>query len=936
MDEEKEAQGQAGGQELPDQMLNKAGNMLGGTAKQVGKKATKEGFKKLAKKIAELIAKNPKLAAIILLVIIALVVVFSLILPAIDSYLDDLNAQTTDDVAYQLVKEYCTIDENGIRIDKEKFLQNIVAELSLNGIDLNELGFGDDGDYVVGIENTITGEKNVLTNTVKPDTQAAKYLFKFLAASLTGEFPYIEGSDEEVQGIIHVKRRKDENTDPIDLIYMGYEKFQEMLKTEDNLQKEELLKYFSLDENWNLCIAKPYRKVVNKYDHGNLVSSEGEFTISEVKIPYRDMIAQYTTPFLFLINLQITTHNPDYVEAVSELMSKQSEIEFMIFDQITTKKDIYNYKATRHAWSLQDIGTTGETGVVGGPHQKEWKLGESDIDETTETIVETDTIKANVTKAKTWIIEQETNYEMQVTKEYPYGPNGTTNTLPDENEIINPPGSWDTGRSEYLFTEIITREWVKSGDTQTKILPSEFMGLWSNETGTYVKGAPYLPNGENASGEKLPGKIVAYKLLGSSQPDHPIINIVTSTEDLYDRLEQNVATQKHAELMREMIRIYLNGEFLDESTFKNSAFISMYEPDEYIGGTYSGDFDVHDESLFITDLETLKKALAGGYSQSDKLVENAQAFLDMQEKYKVNALFAASVSITETSGGRKGHAVDGCNNWFNITTKNTNKCHTTVSKKGTVYHWRIFDTIKEGIDAFGWNIAEGSHYYTQGRYTVGDIGQKYCPNTAEHPTQAEDWTEATLAQISRFYEAVGIDISPYISGSGGSAGSWGSSMGGVAGDLKDLFPNGIPTTEAEMQAYLTTITIEINDASGKRTTRKLTVHKAVAEDVKQIFADIQRSGFKIKSVGAYSWRNMAGGTSRSHHSYGVAIDINPDDNCMIKNGQIIAGSSWDPVNNEFSIASNGPVVLAFAKRGWTWGGSWKSSKDYMHFSLTGH
>ena len=139
-----------------------------------------------------------------------------------------------------------------------------------------------------------------------------------------------------------------------------------------------------------------------------------------------------------------------------------------------------------------------------------------------------------------------------------------------------------------------------------------------------------------------------------------------------------------------------------------------------------------------------------------------------------------------------------------------------------------------------------------------------------------------------------------------------------------------------MQAYLTTITIDINDASGTRTTRSLRVHKAVAEDVKQIFADIQKSGFKIKSVGAYSWRSMAGGTARSHHSYGVAIDINPDDNCMIKNGQIIAGSTWDPENNEFSIAPNGPVVLAFAKRGWTWGGSWKSSKDYMHFSLTGH
>lgn len=409
------------------------------------------------------------------------------------------------------------------------------------------------------------------------------------------------------------------------------------------------------------------------------------------------------------------------------------------------------------------------------------------------------------------------------------------------------------------------------------------------------------------------------------------MNIVTAQQDLLERLEQSVTTQKHAELLKAMLKIYLNGEYLDESTFSTYAFTDMYKPFEFIDveGSYVGNFDVHDESLFITDLETLKKALAGGYSKSDKLVENAQAFLDMQEKYKVNAIFAASVSITETSAGRAGHAIDGCNNWFNITTTSSANAHTTVSKKGTVYHWRIFPTIHDGIGAFGSNIAEGSYYYTQGKYTVGDIGQVYCPNTAEHPTQADDWIEATLAQMSRFYEAVGIDISPYIEAPG--------SIGGIAtGDLKDLFPNGIPTTEEEMKQYLTTITIDINDANGNKTTRSLTVHKAIAEDVKEIFAEIQASGFKIKSVGAYSWRSMAAGSSRSHHSYGVAIDINPDENYMVKNGQVVAGSLWDPANNEYSISANGPVVRAFAGKGWAWGGSWKSSKDYMHFSLTGH
>ncbi len=139
-----------------------------------------------------------------------------------------------------------------------------------------------------------------------------------------------------------------------------------------------------------------------------------------------------------------------------------------------------------------------------------------------------------------------------------------------------------------------------------------------------------------------------------------------------------------------------------------------------------------------------------------------------------------------------------------------------------------------------------------------------------------------------------------------------------------------------MQQYLTTITIDINDAQGRKTTTTIKVHKKVAEDVKAIFKDIQASGFKIKSIGAYSWRGAAASNNRSHHSYGVAIDINPNENYMIKNGQIISGSFWRPGQNEFSITSGGPVVSAFARRGWSWGGNWNSSKDYMHFSLTGH
>lgn len=650
MDEENREQEQSNvvgdlAKQQAKQVANQAANQIKQAAKQELKKKMAELWVKIAAKIAAV--AWPVLLGI--LVIITIII----LLGAIDDYQDQQNAQTIDEVTYQTLEEYCVIDETGVHLNKEEFLKNLVIRLNENdSIDLNALELGDDGGYTVNGNNI---------KSFDPNSQAAKYLYKFLSASLAGELPYIEGSDEETQGIIKIKRRKSENEEAKDLTYIGHQQFEEMLNSHDSKTKEEIMNYFSLDESWNVCIAKPYKKTVNTYSHGELRSSETEYTISEVKIPYRTMVAQYTVPFLFLIDLQMVTHNANYVEAVAELMTKQSFIDFTIFDQITTNTNEYNYKAIRHGWEPKEVITSGET--VQGVSRTEWSSYEHDIDETTETIIITDNVKANVTKAKTWIIEQETNYEMQISKEYPYGENGTTKDLPDEGDPGGH-GSWDTSRKEYLYTEIIKEEWMKSGDTRTIITPSEFMGLWANETGTYVKGAPY-----RAVGYGKVGKLVKYPKLNSTEATTtPVDNIVTARDELYDYLQDgSPSTQTHAELMKEMIRVYMESEELTESTFYAAAFTSMYEPFEFVEGSYVGNFDVHDENLFITDLETLIKALEGGYSKSERLVANAQAFLDMQEKYKVNALFAAAVSITETGGGRTGNATNGCRNWFNIT-----------------------------------------------------------------------------------------------------------------------------------------------------------------------------------------------------------------------------------------------------------------------------
>lgn len=149
------------------------------------------------------------------------------------------------------------------------------------------------------------------------------------------------------------------------------------------------------------------------------------------------------------------------------------------------------------------------------------------------------------------------------------------------------------------------------------------------------------------------------------------------------------------------------------------------------------------------------------------------------------------------------------------------------------------------------------------------------------------------------------------------------------------FPSGEPKNTAQARQYLATANITIRDKSGNTQKRTLQVHKSIVKDVESIFSEIYNSGFCAYDVGSFrEWEVLGGGTV-SQHCYGLAIDINPTENYMIRNGSIVAGSFWNPGSNKYSMAADGPCVKAFKAHGWDWGGNWRNSKDYMHFSFCG-
>ena len=145
-------------------------------------------------------------------------------------------------------------------------------------------------------------------------------------------------------------------------------------------------------------------------------------------------------------------------------------------------------------------------------------------------------------------------------------------------------------------------------------------------------------------------------------------------------------------------------------------------------------------------------------------------------------------------------------------------------------------------------------------------------------------------------------------------------------------------TADEAQQHMVTITVPVWNYNTEhvkvQTSRTLVVHEAIADTVMAIFTEIYNGPerFPIYSAGGYSWR----GDGTSEHNWGIAIDINPDENYYVYHGVPTVGSHWKPGEDPYSIPADGDVVRAFAQYGFAWGGNaWQYTQDYMHFSYFG-
>jgi hypothetical protein len=160
-------------------------------------------------------------------------------------------------------------------------------------------------------------------------------------------------------------------------------------------------------------------------------------------------------------------------------------------------------------------------------------------------------------------------------------------------------------------------------------------------------------------------------------------------------------------------------------------------------------------------------------------------------------------------------------------------------------------------------------------------------------------------------------------------------------------------------ADLRYLTVSFRGFDGRAHTGELVVNRRVADQVVSVFARLYRAAFPIEEMrlvttadleahptgdgnntAAFVCRAARQQRRWSAHAYGLAVDVNPFQNPYARGDLVLpelASSYLDRGRARPGMIRPGDVVTsAFAAIGWTWGGTWRSPTDLMHFSATGN
>lgn len=160
----------------------KQDNAVEKLAKKGGNEILNKGAQQAKKFVVQKIVPAIIPAILVVVKIIAGLLVAGILVAGFEWVIDNVISKDTSEKVQDIIGDYCVVEEDGIKFNKEALQKEIEEELATGGIDKEKLGFGLEED------------------------EASEFLYDLMATSLSSQLPYIKGSDKEAQGIIYLYR----------------------------------------------------------------------------------------------------------------------------------------------------------------------------------------------------------------------------------------------------------------------------------------------------------------------------------------------------------------------------------------------------------------------------------------------------------------------------------------------------------------------------------------------------------------------------------------------------------------------------------------------------------------------------------------------------------------------------------------------------------
>ena len=168
------------------------------------------------------------------------------------------------------------------------------------------------------------------------------------------------------------------------------------------------------------------------------------------------------------------------------------------------------------------------------------------------------------------------------------------------------------------------------------------------------------------------------------------------------------------------------------------------------------------------------------------------------------------------------------------------------------------------------------------------------------------------------------------------------------------FPEGCTISREDLR-YLKLL---YKDIEGNVHEGEMVCNKEIAGKLTEIFRELYDAGYPIEKItliddydgdddasmsdnntSCFNYRVVSGTNKLSNHAMGLAVDLNPRYNPYVrtKNGvEVIEpenGAAYADRSGDFpyKIDKDDLAYRLFTEAGFSWGGSWKNSKDYQHF-----